>query len=504
MGKIKRILVANRGEIAVRIMRTIREMGLESVAVYSDADRDSYHRSMADFSVNLPGNTSDETYLNIPMLVDAINESGADAVHPGYGFLSENEHFAEAVGKAGAKFIGPKPETIARLGDKVEAKKLMQSVDVPVVPGSEKPLSSWEEIKDIAKETGYPLIIKAAAGGGGRGMRIVRSDNDLQSAFESCTREAQMYFGNPAVFCERYVENPRHIEIQVLFDEHGNGVHLFERDCSIQRRHQKLIEEAPSMFLNEEQRHRLGEIAVRAGHAADYRGVGTVEFICEGPEKTYFMEMNTRIQVEHPVTELITGVDLIRQQILAAQGHKLALKQEDIKHNGWAFEARINAEDFKAGFAPAGGKIESVRLPGGPFVRTDTHIYSGYDIPPYYDSMIAKLIVWGKDREAALSRLQRALSELSIEGIKTTALFHEALIRHEIFRDGSFNTGFLEKHMDELMEDLDQTDEVTSEAALAAVLFANKQRVSSASISEHSFDLRSQWTTAARQEMQRK
>lgn len=502
---MKRILVANRGEIAVRIMRTIRELGLESVAIYSDADQDSYHRALADYSCNLPGNTSAETYLNIPAIIDAIKSSGADAVHPGYGFLSENADFAEAVEKSGAKFIGPKASTIRKMGDKVEAKKIMKSVDVPVVPGSDEPLKTWQEIKEISKETGYPLILKAAAGGGGRGMRIVHSDDELQDAFESCTREAQMYFGNPAVFCERYVKNPRHIEFQVLFDEHGNGVHLFERDCSIQRRHQKLIEEAPSLFLNPEERARLGEIAIRAGQATDYRGVGTVEFICESPEKTYFMEMNTRIQVEHPVTEMITGVDLIREQILVAQGHKLSMKQEDLKHEGWSFEARINAEDFLANFAPSSGKVENLRLPGGPFVRTDTHLYSGYEIPTFYDSMIAKLIVWGKDREAAMNRLQRALSELSIEGIKTTCMFHEAILRNEDFRNGNFDTGFLAERIEELKTNLKEDDDIGLQGSIASVLFANRSKTTfNPQVSDSTTDSRTNWTDVARNEMHRK
>lgn len=499
---MKRIFIANRGEIALRIIRSVRELGLESVSVYSDADSESRHRTEADFCCRLKGSTSDETYLNIPKLLEAIKDSGADAVHPGYGFLSENAEFAAKVTELGVKFIGPDSETILELGDKVRAKKLMQSVDVPVVPGSDGALGSWQELRDFAHSIGYPLIIKAAAGGGGRGMRIVEDDSQLQTSYESCTREAKMYFGNPAVFCERYVKNPRHIEIQVLFDEHGNGIHLFERDCSIQRRHQKLIEEAPSQYLNDAQRKELGSIAVRAGQAASYKGVGTVEFICEAPDKAYFMEMNTRIQVEHPVTEMITGIDLIAEQIRAAKGEKLRFKQEDIKLHGWAFEARINAEDFKADFSPSIGRIKNFTPPGGPFVRIDTHIYNGYDIPTFYDSMIAKLIVWGESREAALTRMARALSEMQIDGIKTTALFHEALVRHPVFKSGDFTTGFIEKHMKDLLEDGSENKSEAIDAAIITALMASSCQ-SQPIISQKRDNMRQNWTDIARKEIQR-
>jgi acetyl-CoA carboxylase biotin carboxylase subunit len=480
--KISRVLIANRGEIAVRIIRACRERGISTVAVYSTADRASEHVRMADASVHLPGNTSAETYLNIPALTAAIKASGADAVHPGYGFLSESETFAAAVTEAGAKFIGPPPEAMHRMGDKIEAKRIMRAHKVPTVPGSQEALSSVEDLQKHAKEIGYPMILKAAAGGGGRGMRVVRSDADLAESFAACAREAAAWFGNPAVFCERYIENPRHIEVQVLFDEHGSGVHLFERDCSIQRRHQKLIEEAPSCYLNHEQRMHLGEIAVRAAAAAGYQSAGTVEFICESPDRAYFMEMNTRIQVEHPVTEMITGIDLIAMQLAVASGEPLPFKQSDITLRGWAFEARINAEDPARGFAPAPGLVTALNLPGGPGVRVDTHLYSGYEIPPQYDSMIAKLIVTGRDRDDALSRLGRALREIRVEGVPTTAAFHEALISHPDFRRGVFTTRFLEEQADWFKKSLTaqpvEDAHILDAALLAAVLHADAQKKS--------------------------
>lgn len=441
----KRVLVANRGEIAVRVNRCLKELDIQSVAVYSDADENSLHVRLADRAIRLPGRLSAETYLNIPALVAAIKSSEADAVHPGYGFLSENAEFAEAVAKAGAKFIGPSPGSMRLMGDKIAAKNLMKKTGVPVVPGSDHPLESADEIKVVAKQTGYPLILKAAAGGGGRGMRVVRRDEDLAPALEACQREALAWFGNAAVFCERYIERPRHIEIQVLFDEHGNGVHLYERDCSVQRRHQKLVEESPSPFLDQAQRETLGETAVKAARAAGYTNAGTIEFICESPEKIYFMEMNTRIQVEHPVTEAVTGVDLIKQQILVACGAKLPFTQRDIRLRGCAMELRINAEDPARGFAPAPGRVPQLVFPAGPNVRVDSHMYPGYTIPSEYDSMVAKLIISGATREEVLARVRRALAELQVSGVPTTAKFHEALLQHPAFVRGEITTRFLEE-----------------------------------------------------------
>lgn len=481
--QIKRLLIANRGEIAVRIIRAARDLGIETVALYSDADQFSLHVKLSDYAVRLPGNTAAETYLNIPAIVEAIKSTQADAVHPGYGFLSENAEFADAVTKAGAKFVGPSAKAMRLMGDKIAAKHLMKEHKVPCVPGSENPLKDVEDLKKHAKEIGFPMILKAAAGGGGRGMRVVRSMDDLADSFAACTREAQSYFGNPAVFCERYIENPRHIEVQVLFDEHGNGVHLFERDCSIQRRHQKLIEEAPSKFLNPEQRAEIGRRAVVAAKAAGYSSAGTIEFICESPERVYFMEMNTRIQVEHTVSEEISDIDLVRWQILIACGQKLTFKQEDIKLRGWAIEARINAEDPAKGFLPGPGRVNQVRFPAGPGVRVDSHLYPGYEIPQFYDSMVAKLIVWGPSREEAIERMQRALAEFEIDGVPTTAKFHEAVLRHPIFLEGTHNTGFVEKEATYFKEAFTVVPEpqVEASALLAAILATEDQKRTTAS-----------------------
>jgi acetyl-CoA carboxylase biotin carboxylase subunit len=470
--KFKRVLVANRGEIAIRVMRSLHELGLESVAVYSDADAESLHRHFANYALCLPGVSSSETYLNIPLIMQAIKLSGAQAVHPGYGFLSESAEFAKALDSAGIKLIGPSLNALSAMGDKITAKKIMRENNIPVVPGSEVAAESFAALKADAKAIGYPLIIKAAAGGGGRGMRIVRSDAELQAAYEACVREAQSYFGNPQVFCERYIDNPRHIEFQVLFDEHGSGVHLFERDCSIQRRHQKLFEEAPSLYLNAEHRAKLGAIAVAAAKAVNYSGVGTVEFICNSPDEAYFMEMNTRIQVEHPVTEMITGLDLIREQILVAQGQRLSFEQKDIVCHGYALEARINAEDVASGFVPDPGCVEYLQLPGGPFVRVDTHVYQGYKIPQYYDSLLAKLIVWGKDRNTAILRMQRCLQEMRFFGVATTLGFHEWLLQHPRFVAGDFTTNFLLQEEANLLEFLNGEKETSNDSTKTAAILA--------------------------------
>ncbi len=466
----RRVLVANRAEIAVRIIRALRDLHLESVAVYSDADADSTHRHLADFAVRLPGRTSAQTYLNVPELLRAAKAAGAEAVHPGYGFLSENAAFAQAVRDAGMVFIGPSPSAMQQMGDKVEAKRLMKLAGVPTVPGSEGPLRDAADLQAFAQMHGYPLILKAAAGGGGRGMRVVRQDSELAAALASCQREAQDYFGDPRVFCERYIERPRHIEFQVMCDSHGNGVHLFERDCSIQRRHQKLIEEAPSHFLNSEQRARLGAQALAAAQAVNYVGAGTVEFICESPDRCYFMEMNTRIQVEHPVTEMITGCDLVQEQIRAAQGKTLSWQQSDIQIKGWAFEARINAEDPAQDFMPSPNMITGLHLPAGPGIRWDTHIFAGYRIPQEYDSMIAKLIVHGATREEALDRMCRALRELVVEGVPTTARFHLALARHPLFRAAEIDTSFLAVHGGKLLPEPEPTIDIQEIGAIVTAL----------------------------------
>lgn len=458
MPNLKRVLIANRGEIAVRIIRTLRELGIESVAIFSDADRESLHVKLADYSVAIGGTLPADSYLRIDKICDAIKATKSDGVHPGFGFLSESAVFAQAVADAGAEFIGPTPAAMVSMGDKIQARETMKKCGVPVVPGSVHPLKSLAELHGLAKEIGLPVILKATAGGGGRGMRVIRQEAELDDAFAACTREAQAYFGNPAVFCERYVDNPRHIEFQVLFDKHGNGVHLFERDCSIQRRHQKLLEEAPSAFLNAVQRKTMGEIAVRAGKAVGYVGAGTIEFICETPDRFFFMEMNTRIQVEHPVTEAITGIDLIAEMIRVAEGKPLPFKQEDIKLNGWAVETRINAENPLSGFLPQPGLVRKLHFPMGPNVRVDSHLYAGYEIPSAYDSMVAKIITWGPDRASALKRMLRALSELQVDGVPTTARFHEALIKHPLFQKADFTTSFIEKHWAEFMAAMDHQD----------------------------------------------
>jgi len=464
----KKVLVANRGEIALRIMRSLRDLGIPSVAVYSDADALSQHRKYANEAIRLPGRTSAETYLNVPAILDAIRRSGAEAVHPGYGFLSENSNFCRAVNEIGATFIGPSVEAMHLMGDKVQAKDLMKKHSVPTVPGSDGALSSLDDLHAVVKRIGYPLILKAAAGGGGRGMRIIRQDKEIQDAYEACKREALSYFGDATIFAERYISNPRHIEVQVLCDGR-NGVHLFERDCSVQRRHQKLIEEAPSHYLSEEQRHHLGSIAVRAALAAHYEGVGTVEFICESPDKAYFMEMNTRIQVEHPVTEMITGVDLIEEQIRVAATKQLRLKQDDIQIRGWAIETRINAEDPGQDFMPAPGRISHLHVPAGPGMRVDTHIYPGYTVPSEYDSMIAKFISYGPSREEAILRMRRALSEFECEGVPTTAKFHEVVLQHPAFLSGEFDTGFLVTYQKDIESKLQTSvDDPTFGPALVA------------------------------------
>lgn len=497
----RRILIANRGEIALRIIRAVKDLGLESVAVFSDADHDSSHRHLADFAVRLPGRSSAETYLNMAALLQAAKDSGAEAIHPGYGFLSENASFAGMVRDAGLVFIGPSPEAMKQMGDKVAAKQLMVQTNVPTVPGSPEPLRSVDELQRFAQEHGYPLILKAAAGGGGRGMRVVSDDSELASAFTSCTREAKEYFGDPRVFCERYIDRPRHIEIQVMCDAHGHGVHLYERDCSIQRRHQKLIEEAPSPYLNDEQRELLGQMALKAAQAVSYVGAGTVEFICEAPDKAYFMEMNTRIQVEHPVTEMITGKDLVQAQIRVAQGLALEWKQQDICIQGWSFEARINAEDAAQDFMPAPGLIERLHQPNGPGVRFDSHIFSGYRIPQEYDSMIAKLIVHGSSRQEALDRLARALRELKVEGIPTTARFHQALIASEAFRSGNFDTGFLARHGKDLLPEADGDEQTQEWGALLSALSLQIDLQDQTPTQEHT---RSIWQQSARREAVRR
>ena len=439
----RKVLIANRGEIAVRIIRACREIGLPTVAIYSQADANSLHVRLATEAYCIGPASSSQSYLSIPAIMSAAIVSGADAIHPGYGFMSERADFAEICAKHNIKFIGPTPEAMRKMGDKATARKTMIENDVPVTPGTGI-LRTPEEVKEFAEKVGYPIILKATAGGGGKGMRIVRSDEDVETNMQICQTEAQNFFGNPDVYAEKYLENPRHIEVQILADQYGNVVHLGERDCSIQRRHQKLLEEAPSPAINEETRREMGAAAVRAAKAINYEGAGTCEFLLDSDGKWYFMEMNTRIQVEHCVTEMISNVDLVREQIMVAAGEKLDFSQEDIILRGHAIECRINAEDPEKDFMPNPGQITGYVTPGGFGVRVDSHVYQDYKIPPYYDSMIGKLICWGRTRNEARRRMYRALKEYVVTGIETTIPFHQDIIEDEVFISGNFNTGFIE------------------------------------------------------------
>jgi acetyl-CoA carboxylase, biotin carboxylase subunit len=438
----KKILIANRGEIALRVIRSCKELGIKTVAVYSEADRESLHVTFADEAVCIGPAPSKESYLKIPQIISAAQITGADAIHPGYGFLSENADFSEICAESGIKFIGPSPDMIKAMGDKAFAKESMRNHGVPVIPGSDGIIEDTKEGMRVAQEVGYPVIIKASAGGGGKGMRIVWEEKDFEKAFQTARNEAGASFNNPEVYLEKYLENPRHIEIQILGDTLGNVFHYGERDCSVQRRHQKLIEESPSPAIDEQIRNRMGEAAILGAKAVNYEGAGTIEFLLDKHKNFYFMEMNTRIQVEHPVTEMIYDVDLVRQQIIVASGEKIETLPK--RHSGHSIEFRINAEDPEHNFRPSPGKIQSLNLPGGFGVRIDSHIYHSYSIPPHYDSLIAKLIVWGKNRDHAIQRGRRALEEFIIEGIKTTIPFHLQVLQDERFLSGDFDTGFID------------------------------------------------------------
>jgi acetyl-CoA carboxylase biotin carboxylase subunit len=440
----QKILIANRGEIALRVIRACREMGIRSVAIYSEGDRDSLHVALADEAVCIGPPESAQSYLNIPRVMSAVEISKADAIHPGYGFLAENSHFAEVCQACKVTFIGPGPESIRLMGDKVQARQTVAAAGVPVVQGSALAVGSPEEARAMAAEIGYPVIIKATAGGGGRGMRIVRAEEDLAKALQTAQGEAAAAFGNPAVYIERYVRNPRHVEFQILADAHGQVLHLGERDCSIQRRHQKLIEESPSPAMTPALREAMGKAAVASARAVGYVNAGTIEFLLDEDGRFYFMEMNTRIQVEHPVTEEVVGLDLVKLQVRIAAGEHLPFRQEEVVLRGHAIECRVNAEDPEE-FLPSPGKITTLRLPGGPGVRVDTHAYAGYTVPPYYDSLLAKLIVRGQDRAEALSRMRRALQEFIIQGVKTTIPFHLRVMDHPDFVKGAVSTNFLDR-----------------------------------------------------------
>jgi acetyl-CoA carboxylase biotin carboxylase subunit len=438
-----KILIANRGEIALRVIRTCKEMGIKTVAVYSTADADSLHVRFADEAVCIGPPRSADSYLNIPNIIAAAEITNADAIHPGYGFLSENANFSRICAENNIKFIGASPEMIQAMGDKASAKTTMKAAGVPTIPGNEGILESLEEARSVANEIGYPIMLKATAGGGGKGMKVCNDDEDLAEAWETTRREAGAAFGNDGMYMEKFVVEPRHIEIQIASDQRGKACHLSERDCSIQRRHQKLVEETPSPFMTDELREKMGQAAIRAAEAVKYEGVGTVEFLVDKDRNFYFMEMNTRIQVEHTITEEVVNYDLIKEQIKLAAGENISGRNYYPQMH--AIQCRINAEDPDRGFAPCPGTIEVYHAPGGHGVRLDTHVYAGYKIPPYYDSMISKLIVVAQTREEAIKKMQRALDEYIIEGVKTTIPFHQRLMRHERFKSGNFTTKFLEE-----------------------------------------------------------
>ncbi len=465
----KRILIANRGEIALRVIRTAREMGIESVAIHSDFDRSALHARLADQAIGLDGVLPAQTYLDGAKIIAAAVRSGAEAIHPGYGFLAENAAFARRVLEAGLTWIGPPPAAIEAMGDKLESRRVMQAAGVPVVPGLVQEAGDAAQAQAEARRIGFPIALKAAAGGGGKGIRVVRGASEMESAFRAASAEAHNAFGDGRLYLERYLERPRHIEVQVLFDGHGQGIHLGERECSVQRRHQKLVEESPSPIVDEELRARLGEMAVAAGRAVGYVGAGTVEFLftaAEGQSRFYFLEMNTRLQVEHPVTEMVTGLDLVREQLRVAAGEELSLRQADVRLTGHALEVRLNAEDPANGFLPSTGTIQNLRWPGGPWVRIDSGLYRGMEVGLNYDPLLAKIIVWGPDRGSAIARMKRALQELNIGGVRTTAPAAMLILEDERFVSGDFDT-----HLVETLDFRRRNGREVAVAAIAAAIY---------------------------------
>lgn len=442
-----KILISNRGEIALRVMRTCREMGISTVAVYSDADKESLHVKYADEAVNIGPPLSRKSYLNIERIIEAAKKTGTRAIHPGYGFLAENASFAQACEDNNIKFIGPTAKTHSLTGEKIAALEIATQAGIPVTPGSKGVLPSMEELVKVADKVGYPVILKASGGGGGRGMKVAHNKEQLIEMFAIARGEAIAAFKNPDIYLEKYIVKPRHIEFQMLADEYGNCIHLGERECSIQKRYQKLIEETPSPFVDDNLREKMGRAAVRVMQSVGYVNAGTVEFLVDSDKNFYFNEINSRLQVEHPVTEMVTGIDLVRQQLIIAAGGKLEIAQDEVKQNGSSIECRINAEDPENNFTPMPGVITKLAVPGGPGVRVDTHLYDGYEIPPFYDSLIAKVIVWGEDRYQAIKRMERALGEFQLEGIKTTIPFHKKVMQDEDFIKGNINTHFLEKYL---------------------------------------------------------
>ncbi len=493
--KIKKLLVANRGEIAIRVIRAARDLGIPTVAVYSDIDRASLHVRMADEAYHIGPTESAQSYLRADKIIDVMKKSGANAVHPGYGFLSERTHFSRAVIDAGFIWVGPPPDAIDAMGSKTAARQQAIKGGVPVVPGDKEPLKDLTDAKKTAKSVGYPIIVKAVNGGGGKGMRVVRSEDELESALGLAQAEAQSFFGDSSVYIEKYIDKPRHIEIQVMFDEHGNGVHLYERECSLQRRHQKVVEECPSPFVRPEVAEKMGQDAIKAGRACGYTNAGTVEFIMDANQNYYFLEMNTRIQVEHPVTEQVTGIDLVKTQLLVAQGEKLPFTQADIKKRGHSIECRICAEDPANNYMPSPGLITFLQNPEGPGVRVDGGVYEGWEVPMSYDPMIAKLITWGATREEATQRMKRALLEYKIGGITTNIPFHLAVMDHPDFKTGDFHTHWLDttfKFKGEPPADSER------DLALAAALLAKAGEGQAAPAGTPAGDGTSLWKLAAR------
>lgn len=485
-----KVLVANRGEIAIRVMRACRELDVKSVAVYSEADKNSLFAKYADEAYLIGGPAPSDSYLNISNILEAADEAGADALHPGYGFLAENPYLGEKCAKNGLKLIGPPGPVIEAMGSKIESRKLMEKANVPVIPGNSKGVTDPDEALKIAESIGYPVIVKASAGGGGIGMRTVYEEDELLRALESTQSVAASAFGDSTVFIEKYVEEPRHIEFQILADEHGNTIHIADRECSIQRRHQKLIEESPSPIMTDELREKMGSAAVKAASSIGYANAGTVEFLYSNGE-FYFLEMNTRIQVEHPITEVVTGVDLVKEQLKIASGRELCCTQDEIQVRGHAIECRINAENPLADFAPNPGKITGYRSPGGPGVRVDSGVYMNYTIPPFYDSMISKLIVWGRNRNEAITRMRRALSEYIILGVKTTIPFHKAMMLSPNFQEGKLHTHFVDEYKQEIMDNMAkviQQDKEKESRLKSTFLPSKKVAAVSAAVSNHMAD----------------
>jgi acetyl-CoA carboxylase biotin carboxylase subunit len=473
----KKILVANRGEIAVRVLRACREMNIASVTAYSDADRNALHTRYADEVYYLGAAPATESYLKIDNIIEIAKKARAEAVHPGYGFLAENTEFARACENSGIVFIGPTSKAIELLGDKIASKKTMTKAGIPVIPGSAGAVDKEEAATKIIEEIGFPVLIKAAGGGGGKGMRVVRDSKELMSSMKQAMNEARSTFGNPTIFIEKFLESPRHIEFQILADNHGNVVHLYERECSVQRRHQKLIEEAPSAIMTPQLREKMGEAAVKAVKASDYTNAGTVEFMVDKNRDFYFLEMNTRLQVEHPVTELITGIDIVKEQFMIAAGEELSLRQDEIKMNGAAIECRISAEDPENNFVPSTGKIIELIEPGGIGVRVDSGIYEGFDIPIYYDPLIAKLLAWAPTRPTAIKRMTRALSEYTIRGVETSIPFHLLVMGHPKFLEGDYDTTFIDKVLGKIKYEKSNYEVAAISAVLAKLFKKERARV---------------------------